>query len=299
MQIKKCDRSSIFRILFALFLALLCTSGCLEKAAIPSQQPPSVLSDQPADCILQMDYDVELSRDLFRLQGNLLLPGAANLAYVLLNASLRQEKSPILSTKYLLMQIEPRREYGFEICKSCRLEFGEYDCLLRVEGPQGVIAEEMRKVSLKQSGNRLTGWSPAEEAAFWRMIEEDEGEEIKENGRAKGDGIKEDGGGENETEEDGDGGEDNQIKGGGIGEGSQETSSSEKGSRALFFGYQARDDDRVSSQEDALVASVSSKKYHRPDCRYAQKIKPENLVSFSGLEEAREEGYLPCKVCNP
>jgi len=57
--------------------------------------------------------------------------------------------------------------------------------------------------------------------------------------------------------------------------------------------------DRVSSQEDALVGSVTSKKYHRPDCRYAQKIKPENLVSFSGLEEARSEGYLPCKVCNP
>ena len=115
MLIKKCDKSSIFRILFALSLALLCISGCLEKAAIPSQQPPSALSDQPVDSLLQMDYDVELSRDLFRLQGNLLLPGAANLAYVLLNASLRKERRPILTTKYLLMQIESSREYGFEI----------------------------------------------------------------------------------------------------------------------------------------------------------------------------------------
>ncbi|MDD1723060.1 MAG: hypothetical protein LUQ15_06275 [Methanothrix sp.] len=94
--------------------------------------------------------------------------------------------------------------------------------------------------------------------------------------------------------------EKSQIKNGGIGEGSRETFSSETGSRALFFGYQASDDlDRVSSQEDALVGSITSKKYHRPDCRYAQKIKPENLVSFSGLEEARSEGYLPCKVCSP
>jgi hypothetical protein len=174
-----------------------------------------------------------------------------------------------------------------------------------VEGPQGVIAEGMRKVSLKQSGDRPKGWSPAEEAAFWRMIEEnkreeDEREETEENGRGKVDGIKEDVGGENDTEEDGDGGEENQIKKDSIGEGGRETSSSETGSRALFFGYQASDDlDRVSSQEDALVGSVTSKKYHRPDCRYAQKIKPENLVSFSGLEEARSEGYLPCKVCNP
>ena len=310
MLIKKCDKSSIFRILFALSLALLCISGCLEKSAIPSQQPPLALSDQPVDSILQMDYDVELSRDLFRLQGNLLLPGAANLAYVLLNASLRKERRPILTTKYLLMQIESSREYGFEICKSCRLESGEYDCLLRVEGPQGVIAEGMRKVSLKQSGSGPKGWSPAEEAAFWRMIEEnkreenereeDEREETEENGRGKLDGIKEDVGGENDTEEDGDGGEENQIKKDSIGEGGRETSSSETGSRALFFGYQASDDlDRVSSQEDVLVGSVTSKKYHCPDCRYAQKIKPENLVSFSGLEEARSEDYLPCKVCNP
>ncbi|MDD1723061.1 MAG: hypothetical protein LUQ15_06280 [Methanothrix sp.] len=182
MLIKKCDKSSIFRILFAFSLALLCISGCLEKAAIPSQQPPSALSDQPVDSILQMDYDVELSRDLFRLQGNLLLPGAANLAYVLLNASLRKERRPILTTKYLLMQIESSREYGFEICKSCRLESGEYDCLLRVEGPQGVIAEGMRKVSLKQSGSGPKGWSPAEEAAFWRMIEENKREENERDG---------------------------------------------------------------------------------------------------------------------
>ncbi len=189
MLIKKCDKSSIFRILFVLSMALLCISGCLEKAAIPSQQPPLALSDQPVDSILQMDYDVELSRDLFRLQGNLLLPGAANLAYVLLNASLRKERRPILTTKYLLMQIESSREYGFEICKSCRLESGEYDCLLRVEGPQGVIAEGMRKVSLKQSGSGLKGWSPAEEEAFWRMIEENKREEKKER-RMKGRRLK-------------------------------------------------------------------------------------------------------------
>ena len=93
-----------------------------------------------------------------------------------------------------------------------------------MEGPQGVIAEGMRKVSLKQSGSGPKGWSPAEEAAFWRMIEEnqreeDEREETEENGRGKVDGIKEDVGGENDTEEDGDGVEENQIKKGGIGGG--------------------------------------------------------------------------------
>ena len=39
------------------------------------QEPSSVLSDQVSDSRLEMDYDVELSRDLFRLQGDLLFPG--------------------------------------------------------------------------------------------------------------------------------------------------------------------------------------------------------------------------------
>ena len=75
---------------------------------------------------------------------------------------------------------------------------------------------------------------------------------------------------------------------------------SESSSIALFSGYRARDDeDGISSREESLVGSKSSRKYHRPDCRFAQKIKPENLISFSGVEDARREGYLPCKVCNP
>jgi micrococcal nuclease len=53
------------------------------------------------------------------------------------------------------------------------------------------------------------------------------------------------------------------------------------------------------SQDDLLVGSITSKKYHLPDCRYAQKIKPENLISFQSIEDARDQGYLPCKVCNP
>ncbi|HQJ79075.1 MAG TPA: Ada metal-binding domain-containing protein, partial [Methanothrix sp.] len=80
----------------------------------------------------------------------------------------------------------------------------------------------------------------------------------------------------------------------------QEPSHSESSSIALFLGYPARgDEDEISSHEAILVASKSSKKYHRPDCRFAQKIKPENLISFSSFEDARREGYLPCKVCNP
>ena len=46
-------------------------------------------------------------------------------------------------------------------------------------------------------------------------------------------------------------------------------------------------------------ASKNSNKYHYPDCRWAQKIKPSNLVKFNSPEAAIKAGYVPCKVCRP
>jgi hypothetical protein len=48
-----------------------------------------------------------------------------------------------------------------------------------------------------------------------------------------------------------------------------------------------------------FLGSKNSNKYHYPTCRWAQKIKPSNLVKFSTPEEAVKAGYVPCKVCNP
>lgn len=45
--------------------------------------------------------------------------------------------------------------------------------------------------------------------------------------------------------------------------------------------------------------SKNSNKYHYPDCRWAQKIKPSNLIKFNSPEEAQKAGYIPCKVCKP
>ena len=46
-------------------------------------------------------------------------------------------------------------------------------------------------------------------------------------------------------------------------------------------------------------ASKGSDKYHYPSCKWAQKIKPDNLVRFSSTEQAAKAGYAPCKVCKP
>jgi len=48
-----------------------------------------------------------------------------------------------------------------------------------------------------------------------------------------------------------------------------------------------------------VVASKNSDKYHRPSCKWAKRIKPENLIRFESAEAARKKGYKPCKVCKP
>lgn len=47
------------------------------------------------------------------------------------------------------------------------------------------------------------------------------------------------------------------------------------------------------------VGSAKSNKYHFPSCRWALKIKSENLVTFKSAKDALAAGYIPCKVCKP
>lgn len=47
-----------------------------------------------------------------------------------------------------------------------------------------------------------------------------------------------------------------------------------------------------------FVASKNSDKYHRCDCKWAKKIKKENLLCFKTKEEA-EKNHKPCSSCNP
>ena len=53
------------------------------------------------------------------------------------------------------------------------------------------------------------------------------------------------------------------------------------------------------SETGKYVGSSQSDKYHYPDCRYAQKIAPENKVWFKDKAEAEAMGYKPCGVCKP
>jgi methylphosphotriester-DNA--protein-cysteine methyltransferase len=53
------------------------------------------------------------------------------------------------------------------------------------------------------------------------------------------------------------------------------------------------------SADFKYVGSAKSNKYHYPDCKWAKKISPKNLVTFKTAQEAVKAGYVPCKVCKP
>lgn len=53
------------------------------------------------------------------------------------------------------------------------------------------------------------------------------------------------------------------------------------------------------SSSGSFVGSIKSDKYHYPSCQWAEKIKPSNEIWFSSSQDARAQGYVPCKVCSP
>jgi hypothetical protein len=42
-----------------------------------------------------------------------------------------------------------------------------------------------------------------------------------------------------------------------------------------------------------------SRRFHRPDCAFGQKIAPKNLIAFSSKKEAYWQGFSPCRNCKP
>ena len=57
------------------------------------------------------------------------------------------------------------------------------------------------------------------------------------------------------------------------------------------------DNQMAQKTECAFVGSKNSNKYHKPDCRWAKNIKPENLICFKSEEEAKGRGYIGDKNC--
>ena len=51
--------------------------------------------------------------------------------------------------------------------------------------------------------------------------------------------------------------------------------------------------------EVAYVGNKSSKKFHRPTCKWAKRIKSSNVVVFKIRKEAADSSFIACKVCKP
>ena len=65
-------------------------------------------------------------------------------------------------------------------------------------------------------------------------------------------------------------------------------------------GADAEDDTRSGGSDPAgrhYVLNMNTMKFHYPDCKSADKIKPENRWDYTGTrEEIIEMGYVPCKT---
>ncbi|MCD4674865.1 MAG: hypothetical protein K8S18_02580, partial [Desulfobacula sp.] len=60
-------------------------------------------------------------------------------------------------------------------------------------------------------------------------------------------------------------------------------------------------DHQTSVQTDAgiYICIKRSYKFHRQECRWARKISSSNILFFKSRQKAVNQGYTPCKVCNP
>lgn len=334
--LKKFRKCGIIPILFPLILVLSSITGCIElgSQSLHASSPSGVAQQSEAwSGQLKMEIDPNLDIDLFSLRGNVVLTGNGTLPYLLLNATLRQGKASISSTKYLLMRLETNRDYGFEIAKNIELIPGDYICTLEASGPGGILASENRRCSLAEnqedliskriSSGELISISDARALYAGSSLdryESNEDEEEPEEDTGK-EGEKEDSKeskaeisaeGEASRSEDENEGDDRVADeidaSGGSGEDVEGA-----GDPELFDGSAGADDgeasvssvgvmDESEGKEESkgnFVGSSTSKKYHLPDCRYALKIKPENKVYFQSAKEAKSQGYLPCKSCHP
>lgn len=59
----------------------------------------------------------------------------------------------------------------------------------------------------------------------------------------------------------------------------------------------AQNEPKILNQGGMLVGSKNGTKYHYPWCSGALRIKEENKVWFSSIEEARQAGYTPASNC--
>lgn len=318
MSIKFFSTCGLTLILFPLILVLFFMIGCIDKEPQLSQIPSFGAEDRQVgepSSHLQMDFVADVKSDLFCARGKVLLMGNGSLPYLMLNATLVGDgRAPLMRTKYLLIQLEPNRNSSFDISKNMRIQPGDYNCTVEASGPRGTLACESRKCSLakplQDSESRQESLSIDAEFARQNAREEAAREESAQTLETRRSETSKDVVAEKSVsnragnaakngaaKKDGSAGTSTSSKGKENGNGSLpvktiEVENDTSGGKPMPVSLST-------DTSEALVGSSTSKKYHRLDCRYVAKIKPENRIDFTSPEDAKRQGYLPCKSCNP
>jgi len=55
----------------------------------------------------------------------------------------------------------------------------------------------------------------------------------------------------------------------------------------------------LKQDESHYLANQHTFRFHRPNCKLAQKISKANLISFNSLLQAYQAGFSPCRSCKP
>jgi hypothetical protein len=64
-------------------------------------------------------------------------------------------------------------------------------------------------------------------------------------------------------------------------------------------GRAVRDMAQLTASSRIYVGSTDSIRFHRLTCRYVNRILADNLIQFTGRDDAVAKGYVPCDTCKP
>lgn len=229
---------------------------------------------------LALNFDSSIGPTSFRTWGTFVFQGDSSLSYLTINATLWKDALLVDHTKYMVIGVEPGHEYNFDISDNCFLEYDNgYSCVLEMQGPYDSVKSDRQWCQVVQVDSGLVTWDDN-----WQKNHEAQSSDSTTLSASK------------------------MASPSTYDERSIKLFAGDANSGALKEPYDLEEPissvKRSSSlgredQGKTYVGSVNSDKYHWPDCRYALNIKSENRIWFTDAEDARLQGYVPCKVCKP
>jgi hypothetical protein len=295
----------------------------------PSSEGNRVLKDSmPYDRSLRLDLDFlpEVTGATFHTGGDLVLWGNTTLPYLMLNATLWRSGLLVEKAKYMLIQVEPGKKYSFDIFQNQRIAQGDYDCNLEASSPFGSLFSEKHHCFVinepavlnlqdRNAADKEKAVQDVSVGSKMRVSElEVQSQGMNQDMNSEGNGVQgvnseADSAGASKISSRVDKGEvlkptknDGTVSrnSSGLDVASAQTSKS-PGTQAIRTAKPNRaavERSKIEAKDDGMfVGSTGSNKYHMPDCRSVAKIK--NKIYFKSAEDARKNGKVPCKTCNP